>query len=167
MKTMIAVSFGLTVAVLLTAAPANADGQRKGKRQLKAEGGEPAANVNDGKKMRNFGGKMGQAAVGNGAQLAQMMIAQFDQNGDSALDAAELSVAMTAFMQTMQAQMQQRFGMAAGSGQPMGQAAGNNMLGKQHQFQHRSGRRGGGGGGGAGGGGGGGNGGAGGRGGGR
>ena len=82
--------------------------------------------------------KLAGPGMGNGfggaAQMAQMMIAQFDQDGDGALNPAELEVAMTAFMQRMQMRMQQRPGIE--------QAMGQNAATRQSQMAGRAGRAG-------------------------
>ena len=85
MKSTMRVCLSLIMVTVLTLNTAEAQGRGKGKGK---KGDRPAAgnaevNKGNAQQMRN----RERNGVGDGAQLAQMMIAQFDKDGDNALNA--------------------------------------------------------------------------------
>ncbi|MCU0962574.1 MAG: hypothetical protein MUF48_20960 [Pirellulaceae bacterium] len=153
------VLFSILILVpLLVVNPARAQGQGVKKLQ---QGGVPAGGGQGGGPQR---GMAGGNAMPGGGQLAQMMLANFDQNGDAALNLFELQMALDALLQRLNAHRVPGPGdvaMGGGQGQQMmrrvqhGQGDGRAGAGPHGGGQGRSGKAGGarGGGGGKGGGG--------------
>ena len=158
MSARIATAISLLLAATIFLAQAQAEGQRgqKGKGpRAGRQGAEAGAFNGDGMQHRNMvrqrhggmqGGMMGRQAIPNAAQMAQIMLTNFDLNGDRALDQAELESAMQALMlhlQQMQAMQRNARGQAVFGVGMMGAAAqaacqGGGMMG-QNQMRARAG----------------------------
>ncbi len=140
MRATFTLCLSLVIATSLLISTADAQGRRGDKNGNRGAAGDGAADPGNGQQNqhRERNGMGGPQAGGAPmAQVAQMLIAQCDQNGDGALNAAELQVALNALMQRMQAQMQQRQGMgqAMGFGMGMGMAQGQGQgQGMRGQF---------------------------------
>ena len=117
----------LSLAVHGVQAQERGNKQKRGNKQMQ-QGGAAAGAMQGGMQQGPVGfGNVGQQA----GQLAQLMLANFDQDRDAALNAAELQVALATLMQRMQANRPPGAGNAAamlGQGQGM-----------MHQFRHRQG----------------------------